>query len=216
MRDYYFDEAYRLQQSFLTKLSWKKGEHDSIRKVVIRRCIREGCQNNFKTTPSDPKKFCSQKCAAIMNNADRALSSIKKTKRSCLFCRVSLVSRHKLVYCSSRCQSNYRYKNWVISWKEGKQHGGVGIATRNISGHLKRYLHEKFDYKCSICDWSKINPITNKIPLEVDHIDGNSENNLEKNLRLLCPNCHALTPFFKNLNMGKGRKWRMDKYLKNS
>ena len=31
--------------------------------------------------------------------------------------------------------------------------------------------------------WSKINPYTNTLPLEIDHIDGNSENNSEDNLR---------------------------------
>lgn len=33
-----------------------------------------------------------------------------------------------------------------------------------------------------------------KIPLEIDHIDGNKKNNDRNNLRALCPNCHALTP----------------------
>jgi 5-methylcytosine-specific restriction endonuclease McrA len=42
--------------------------------------------------------------------------------------------------------------------------------------------------------------------------DGNSENNLEENLRLLCPNCHSLSPNFRNLNKGYGRKWRVNKY----
>lgn len=30
--------------------------------------------------------------------------------------------------------------------------------------------------------------------LQVDHIDGNFENNSQHNLRLLCPNCHSQTP----------------------
>jgi predicted HNH restriction endonuclease len=39
----------------------------------------------------------------------------------------------------------------------------------------------------------------------VEHIDGNYENDREKNLTLLCPNCHSLTPTFRALNRGNGR-----------
>jgi 5-methylcytosine-specific restriction endonuclease McrA len=92
----------------------------------------------------------------------------------------------------------------------------MGVTVRSISRHLRRFLIEKFGNKCVVCGWNKNHPITHTIPLEIDHIDGNSENNLEKNLQLLCPNCHALTPFFKNLNKGKGRKWRIRKYIKNT
>lgn len=37
----------------------------------------------------------------------------------------------------------------------------------------------------------------------MDHIDGNTENNDKSNLRLLCCNCHALTPTYKGKNIGK-------------
>ena len=40
--------------------------------------------------------------------------------------------------------------------------------------------------------------LNNPIPLELDHIDGNHKNNVLSNLRLLCPNCHSLTPTFRN------------------
>ena len=52
-----------------------------------------------------------------------------------------------------------------------------------LPGFLRRYKFDIFDNKCCICGWSKVNPYTNTIPLEIDHIDGNSENNLENNLR---------------------------------
>lgn len=58
-----------------------------------------------------------------------------------------------------------------------------------------------FKYKCSCCglkEW-----LGNPIPLELDHIDGNSQNNKKENLRLLCPNCHALTPTYRGKNMLK-------------
>ena len=135
--------------------------------------------------------------------------------RLCLQCHTVLENRYKIIYCSNRCQLQRRYQIWIDSWKKGKKDGNKGITTKNISGHLKRYLYEKFQNKCARCQWNVKNPITGNIPLEVEHIDGNSENNKEENLTLLCPNCHALTPFYKNLNKGNGRKWRMDKYVKN-
>jgi hypothetical protein len=50
-------------------------------------------------------------------------------------------------------------------------------------------------------------PTTGKVPLEVDHIDGNWNNHRPEYVRLLCPNCHALTPTFKGLNRGNGRPY---------
>ena len=40
------------------------------------------------------------------------------------------------------------------------------------------------------------------------YIDGHSENNSLPNLKLLCPNCHSLTPTYGFLNKGNGRKKR--------
>jgi hypothetical protein len=51
---------------------------------------------------------------------------------------------------------------------------------------------------CSLTEW-KGQPI----PLELDHIDGNHNNNILSNLRLLCPNCHAQTSTYTGRNKGK-------------
>ena len=138
-----------------------------------------------------------------------------KNLKFCAGCGTKLIIRHKIKFCSNKCQKALEYRTSVDLWKKGKLSGGIGITARNLSSWLRRYLIEKYDNKCSFCGWNKKHPLTGVIPLEVDHIDGDSENNLESNLRLLCPNCHALTPFYKNLNKGKGRKWRMKKYIKN-
>lgn len=50
------------------------------------------------------------------------------------------------------------------------------------------------------------------IPLEVDHIDGNHKNSFPSNVRLLCANCHSLTPTYKSKNKGNGRHTRKERY----
>ena len=134
---------------------------------------------------------------------------------NCLNCGEITKTRHQVKYCSNKCQIYYRYKLYIKAWKLGKKDGNRGILTRNISGHIKRYLVEKYGEHCSLCGWNKRHPVTSHVPIEIDHIDGNAENNKESNLRLICPNCHALTPHFRNLNKGSGRKWRSKKYVKN-
>jgi HNH endonuclease len=76
-----------------------------------------------------------------------------------------------------------------------------------VSRHIRRYLLEIGGEQCSRCGWSERHAITGRVPLEMDHLNGNYADNRLQNLRLLCPSCHALTPNFKALNKGKGRPY---------
>lgn len=110
-------------------------------------------------------------------------------------------------YCSNKCQHAFQNSKVIAEWKENPEKG-----TRSggrLKGAVRNYILEKFDHKCSECGWDKKNPVTGNSPLEVDHVDGDSTNNSEYNLRLLCPNCHALTPTWKGLNAGKANKERL-------
>ena len=54
---------------------------------------------------------------------------------------------------------------------------------------------------CEECGWDKRSP-DGRLPLEIDHINGDSNDNRLENLRILCPNCHSLKPSHR----GKNRK----------
>ena len=124
--------------------------------------------------------------------------------KKCLNCYKDIVNRNK--YCSLECQKDYEYKSYIEKWKRNDVDGQRGKY--QLSMHIKRYLFEKFNYKCCECGWNKVNPYTKKIPLEIEHIDGNYLNNNEENLKVLCPNCHSLTSTYKGANMNSGRKMR--------
>lgn len=64
----------------------------------------------------------------------------------------------------------------------------------------KRLLNEGYkSHQCENCFLSEWQG--NQIPLELHHVDGNRYNNTLQNLKLLCPNCHALTDTYRARNI---------------
>ena len=147
------------------------------------------CKRNFKTKQSfkHHQKFC--------NGIVNCCKSCGKT-----------IERPKGNYCNTQCHHYYYYKINVEQWLSGEISGNKQSGHR---GFIKLYLKETYGNKCSICGWSKVNLITGNVPIELDHIDGNNQNNKPENVRLLCPNCHSLTPTYKALNKGNGRAFRL-------
>jgi hypothetical protein len=86
------------------------------------------------------------------------------------------------IFCNNKCQMAYRLESEIIPrFEQGK------IAERRT---LKRCLRRLYGDVCSECsipnEWNK-----KPLSLQLDHKDGNSDNNIPSNLRLLCPNCHS-------------------------
>ena len=123
---------------------------------------------------------------------------------NCINCNKEVNIRNK--YCSIKCKKEYQYKSYIKKWKNNEIDGMRGKY--QISSYIKKYIFEKYNNKCSMCGWGKINPYTNNIPLEIEHKDGNYKNNNEENLTLLCPNCHSLTSTYKGANLNHGRSGR--------
>jgi hypothetical protein len=104
-------------------------------------------------------------------------------------------------YCSNKCQQLAIYQEKTIP--------KIEKGECRIAPTLKKYLSEKRGYKCEVCnisDW-KEKPLT----LHLDHIDGNSDNNLPLNLRLLCPNCHSQTETFCGGNTKNSKRSQYNK-----
>ena len=110
---------------------------------------------------------------------------------------------YNTIYCSTRCQQQFKvqvtYNKWILE----------GIIPK-CPKTLKRLIKIKDPYKCSICNISSWNG--KEIVLEMEHKDGNSENNHPDNLCLICPNCHSQTDTYKAKNTGNGRHSRRQRY----
>lgn len=103
--------------------------------------------------------------------------------------------------------SHFKGQGWALGEKlDSKRYipfeeyiKGDSVQTNKLRRKLlKEGLKE---YRCECCQ----NTIWNNqpIPLEVHHKDGNKDNNELDNLKLLCPNCHALTDNYRGKNTKK-------------
>lgn len=71
------------------------------------------------------------------------------------------------------------------------------LKIRLFNEHLKKE-------ECEICGWHQMSA-DGRIPVELDHINGDRNDNRLKNLRILCPNCHSLQLTHRGKNKKIGR-----------
>ena len=125
-------------------------------------------------------------------------------KKQCRYCNRELNDNRK-VYCDNTCQNEYQWQQV----KDEIERTGICPHTTQMKA-AKRYLIETQGRKCSICG---ITEWTHKpVPLELDHINGNYEDDRVCNLRMICGNCGMLLPTYKGRNTGNGRYKRRQRY----
>jgi len=126
---------------------------------------------------------------------------------------------HRRTYCSRKCSLTATRPYWGENtgpsgpfqksrdWQdkillEGAPYSEV--KTRWTS--LRRRLIDEVGH-CEVCGQP---PVWNGKPLslQVDHIDGDLDNNKRKNLRVICIHCHSQTPHYGSKNKGRGRRLR--------
>ncbi len=147
------------------------------------------CKEPFQGVSS--RKFCSRSCSVTFNNK----KSPKRKRhggprKPCPVCGTEPEGRNK--YCRT-CIANGAHLHFKTDLKD-----------MQTSTSLRNYILRTREYVCVDCRLSEWRG--QPIPLEVEHVDGNSDNNTEENLKLLCPNCHALTPTYKSRNRGNSAR----------
>jgi hypothetical protein len=185
----YWKTADRIQQFI------KNRHEDAVRRHGPLRCAGCSIQIPFEKRRH---KFCSRSCAARTNNHSR------KVDRKCEVCSKDLTTAQRRC-CSQSCTNERRYSTFIRNWLTGSVSGG---SWHHVNPYVKKWLIQMRGEKCELCGWDKKNPVTKKVPVQVDHANGDPQNHRPENLRLLCPNCHSLTTTFGGLNRGRGRKQR--------
>jgi len=143
-------------------------------------------------------KYCSRECgkrglkyheSRCKNNPDR-LSPPKKTEA---------------FYEAMKKRKGTSTNQWSkVDWSK--------VSFEELGGGKRRErLLQEANYSCTQCGFNKARENGQSI-LEIDHIDGDHTNNTKENLRVLCPNCHAMTSNFRN--WGRTSKYKTSKRLR--
>lgn len=126
----------------------------------------------------------------------------RKPPKHCKQCGEILENRESK-FCCKECFNSNRRDAVVAKWMEDPS----SVNTKHgISYTIAIYLKEQAGWKCqspNCCvpgGWGEVHPATGRVPIELDHIDGDAYNNHPDNLIVLCPNCHSLTMNYRALN----------------
>ncbi len=111
--------------------------------------------------------------------------------------------------------SHFTGKGWNVGWGFDPRRPKLPLEEILVRNHRhqghslkKRLFNAKLKTpKCELCGWCEVSE-DGRIPVELDHINGDHEDNRIENLRILCPNCHSLQPTHRGLNKKTRYKYR--------
>lgn len=161
----------------------------------IKKC--KECHSNISYEKRE-NAFCGSRCSAVWNN--RHGYTGKRTGRTSKKCKAcgGIPKRY----------SRGRYGSFCLSCMAKGLHRqkALLLSDAKTDATRRRILLRDRGHKCQKCtrkEWEGA-----PIPIELHHIDGNSDNNTPDNLMLICLNCHGQTPNYRNTNGGNGLSTR--------
>lgn len=129
--------------------------------------------------------------------------------KTCLICNNVFVGNNGNQECCSQiCSGELRT---IKKYKEYLENQNKYCDSNISLKFIKKHILKEQNNRCIICNNQNIWN-SKEIIFILDHIDGNANNNLRENLRLVCPNCDSQLDTFKSKNKNSARK---ERYLKN-
>ena len=149
----------------------------------------ENCNKDHDGTFASGR-FCCVECS-------RAFST--KSKRNEINLKVSNSLKGKLPGHRGNFDKDKWKKSVTETWLRKREKIKEELEFAQWPEQLrKEHIFAEQNYCCSKCKLDKW--LNEMIPLELEHRDGNRQNNSRENLELLCPNCHALTDTWRGRN----------------
>lgn len=160
-----------------------------------------GCGNLAKYQLKNGRWCCSQhhnSCPAIRKKNSTAVKEAHKENK---FCTPEMFSKEATAK---------RVAGWYKAYKEKLNTTAFDKLPFSAKRNIVLEEQEGKCIHCGISDWND-----KPIVLELDHINGDNQNNKRNNMRFLCPNCHSQTASFRgrNIAIGGGQTKVSDKEL---
>lgn len=149
-----------------------------------------GCNGKAQFTLKNGRHCCSKRTSSCDGQKKKNSENTKK-----------VYDEGKRLPASTVYQNLPEETKQRMNWNKGNysntvfEHGGIG--------NHKAVLIQERGHQCEDCELAEWK--SQPIPLELEHSDGDNKNNIRENLKLLCCNCHALTPTWRGRNINSGK-----------